>query len=135
MAETEPTTHTPRPEIPGDPMCEDMARRWMASDRQRAAALALLASLPEEYRLCIVPLVLVNKRHSWWTEDVVVEHVHAYFPSTNRGHETPDPRTLAEDAAYAALGKRMGTTSWCVIWRDGHAAVFEGFHSNEEEQT
>ena len=137
MAETEPTTHKWRSEVPGDPQWDDLARRWMASDRQRAAAQAILAGLPAEYELCYVPIALVGKRRMVWSSDVVVEHVHAYFPSKNRGDERPDPRNLCEDAAYATLGGRPGTTCYAAVWRDGNAAVFEGMrrveHDDDEE--
>jgi hypothetical protein len=98
------------------PADRDLTARWLPTDAQITAALALLAQTRSaEY--VYAPIALPDKVHGVWTVGQPVEHPDGVFLT----------RDDASHAAVRHLGERPGQPSYAVVWRDGHAAVFEDF--------
>lgn len=95
----------------------DLAERWMASPEQIEQALTLLADQPRRVAYAYAPIALPGKAHGIWTVGQPVEYPDGVFLT----------RDEASRAAVTHLGTREGQPSYAVIWRDGHAAVFEDY--------
>jgi hypothetical protein len=101
----------------------DLAARWLPSSAQIADALALLATLPAREEYVYVAIALPGKLRGDWIVGQPVEHLDGAWLN----------RDEASHAAVLHLGTRPGQPSYGVVWRDGHAAVFEDFRGLFED--
>ena len=107
----------------------DLELRWRPTAEQVNIAGAMLAAAGDQYRYVYVGLALINKNRSVWTDDVEVEAAPGFWLCDNTSHA---PGFAADDAGYAQLGNRKGTSSYVAIRRSGDWAVWEGIHKNHE---
>jgi len=107
---------------------QDLAARWVPTDDQIRTAVAMLDVNPGAYAV-MVAIALPGKEHGWWTDGQPVEHVPGYWIATDRNDGYRAARDAASFAADVALGERAGQPSYAIIYRDGHAAMFEDIRS------
>lgn len=113
-----------------------MAEEWLPTHKQIAVAVAMLNADPTADHV-IVPLALPGKERHVWSLGQTCEPVGGFWLVLNRetrpgeaAYDHGAARNAAEHAARVFLNAhhkdRGGSTSYAVIWRDGHAAVWEG---------